>query len=284
MKNPEVKKILILGGEGFLGRNISEQLSKKFVCQSVGRQESFFSNGRKDIFVKADPYVQTIDNDNTVVINLIDNKVPLEVVLMLEKTMMDNLNIKSGGLFIFFSSAAVYFEPKSEYGLRKQVLESFYQKYCQQNNIRLIIFRLFNVYGPFQLPYRQGSLISTVIVNMLKHRKTIISNLDIKRDYVYTKDIAKVVEKAINSEFTGISNLATGHYTTISEVLRAIELVADSAIEFVVTNTVESAFCPKPEIKFGGDLLCTTLESGLVETVDFYKKNISKIPENYVGL
>ncbi|MDH4330459.1 MAG: NAD-dependent epimerase/dehydratase family protein, partial [Candidatus Moranbacteria bacterium] len=121
----EKKNILILGGEGFIGRNIAEFLSsEKYSCSSVGVEESIFSENRKDELKKINPYDCKIENDFDVAIHLIDNRAAEgEDFADAEKKLIENIGLKSKKHLILFSSAVIYANPDSEYGKRKIELE-----------------------------------------------------------------------------------------------------------------------------------------------------------------
>ncbi len=279
MDNPTTLKILLLGGEGFLGRNITQYLSHKYFCCSVGKKPSIFATDRKDDFTAADPYTQSIGGDFGVVLHLIDNKVAPSDVVKQEIVLMDNLKLKPGTHLILFSSAAVYFEPKSEYAIRKVIWEDFYREYCKSNNIKLTIARVFNVYGPYQLPYRQGSLVANIIINHLRHQPTIINDLEAKRDFTYSLDIAKMVDNIIVESYEGETDLATGKYITVKELTSLFGEIVDETVMIEVANKKESDFCPPAHVKVISSF--TDLKTGLRATVDFYQKNLTKIIKLY---
>lgn len=274
-------RILLLGGEGFIGRNLSLYFSKTNKCYSVGRKKSAFLE-RADTFIQADPYKEKISNTYDVIIHLIDNKVSPDSLLKQERKLVKNVALNSDNHLIVFSSAVVYANPNSEYGRRKRKIEKFYQEYCEKQNIPLTIFRPFNSYGPFQVPYRQGSLAGNLIYNYLNQKSTEINDMDACRDFIYSQDIAKFVEYAIMSKLRGTFDIGSGKLTRIKSLISLLERkIFKDHIDIVYRGVKENI----AEQQAKGDLLDSInmvgFEDGLVKTAAFYKDNLS-IFKNYV--
>lgn len=216
------RKMLFLGGEGFIGRNLCEYFSKKNKCFSVGVHESCFPNRRADLIQK-NPYTEKIPGEYDYCIHLIDNKVALDTFLEKEKSLVQNLPLEHCKHFIIFSSAVMYANPESEYGLRKRLLEDFYTEYCNERNIPLTIVRPFNAFGPFQIPYRQGSLVANLIYNFQNDKPTEINDMDAKRDFLYSEDIARFVECVLAKKKEGVLDIGTGKLTSVRELIDHLE-------------------------------------------------------------
>ena len=114
---------------------------------------------------------------------------------------MKNIGIQKGKHLIVFSSAVVYANPESPYGKRKMLLEKTYEDYCKRHKINLTIFRLFNVYGNYQIPHKQGSLIANIFYNYINHKQIEINDMKAMRDFVCAKDIGEIVKWVIENNF-----------------------------------------------------------------------------------
>jgi nucleoside-diphosphate-sugar epimerase len=266
------KKVLILGGEGFIGRNLAGLLSKDYACFSIGIKKTVFAK-RKDKFIESNPYKKKIKNTYDVVIHLIDNKVGLKHFIKEEKKLIKNIGLNKKNHLIIFSSAIIYANPSSEYGQRKLNLEKIYIDYCRKNKINLTIFRLFNIYGPYHLPNVQGSLVANIFCNYLDKKSTIINDINAKRDFIFSKDVAKLVEYSIDNNFYGKTDLATGKMISIKELIKKIEKIIKNKLIIEDKRNKENIFCSLAKNKLIKKIKLTSIEKGLRETMEFYKEN-----------
>ncbi|MDO8529277.1 MAG: NAD(P)-dependent oxidoreductase [bacterium] len=273
------KKILILGGEGFVGRNLADSLLKKYDCHSADIEESKFERGkRKDNFIKTNPYKNKIENDYDAIIHLVDSGESGGIFEKNESRLIKNIGLNKKNHLIIVSSAAVYSSPNSDYGKRKTALEKIYSDYCDKNRIKLTIFRLFNTYGPYQIPNRQGSLIANILVNYLNKKTTEINDKAAMRDFIFSGDIGKFVHYAIQNSITGTIDLATNRLILINEMIKAIEKnVVKKKLPLVYKNIKENSICPSAKNKLLKKIKITSLNDGFKKTLFFYKKNIKII-------
>ncbi len=271
------RKILILGGEGFIGRNIANFLSGHYDCYSVGIEKSKF-DGRKDRFIRKNIYKDRLKNNYAAIIHLIDNPVRGEKFFKEEKKLIKNLELNENNHLIVFSSAAVYANPDSDYGKRKLKLEKIYSDYCKNNGIKLTIFRLFNVFGPYQIPNRQGSLAANTLVNYLNGKTVAINDKKAKRDFIFSPDIGKFIRYVIKNSVTGKFDLATNEMVTIEALIKKIETnVIKNKLPLDYKYVKEEIVCPKAKNKLLENVKTTSLEDGLKKTFVFYKNNLKTI-------
>lgn len=275
------KRILLLGGEGFIGRNIAEYFSEKNTCVSVGNEQSRFEQ-RRDEFLPAKPYEEKIHHESDVIVHLIDNKIPLDSFVEQEKNLIENIALNQNHHLIIFSSAVIYANPDSEYGQRKQALEKFYTEYCEMHGIKLTILRLFNTFGSFQIPYRQGSLVANLIYNALHDKQTEINDRDAMRDFLFAGDIPKFVEYAIINKMEGVYDIGSGKLTSIREVITLLEeRVIERYLDVLYRDIPETIFPRHAEGDLVGEVDLIGLEEGLKGTVKFYEDNM-RIVKSYV--
>ena len=269
------KTVAILGGEGFIGRNIAEGLAIDFECSSYGIQKSIFTE-RTDIFRELNPYHQSIRDQFDVYIHLIDNQVSPSEFEQEELNLMRNVCIPKGAHLIVFSSAVIYANPGSPYGQRKIALEKFYEEWCAEKNVNLSIVRLFNIYGKYQIPFRQGSLVANLLYNFLVGEPILINDMSARRDFMYTRDMALSVRWLIESEFYGKTDLATGKLTTIGELLEILQEGVFAKKAIIVDRAIkEDISCPVGDGAIFSNVLGTDLLDGLKATLLFYEKNLT---------
>ncbi len=139
---------------------------------------------------------------------------------------------------VFASSAAVYGDktplsiseeqppdPISPYGLQKLVSEQYAALFTKQFNFSFIGLRLFNVFGPRQVPGSQYSGVISIFVDAM------LKNLPIKiygdgsqtRDFVFVKDVATAFAKALTTPLPAGSalscNIGTSKSTSILQLV-----------------------------------------------------------------
>lgn len=272
---------LLLGGEGFIGRNLAQYLSAENTCLSVGSEKSRFEQ-RRDNFLLAKPYEQKIAHKCSVIVHLIDNKVAIDSFVEQEKKLVENIGLNKNCHLVVFSSAVMYVNPQSEYGQRKQLLESFYIEYCKNHSIPLTILRLFNTFGPYQIPYKQGSLVGNLIYDALNGRVTEINDKDAMRDFLYVEDIPKFIEFVVIHKIEGIHDVGTGSYFSIQELISLIEKKVLNRTLDISYKGIKEVFpirCAESDIAETIDLV--KFEDGLRRTVEFYENNMP-ILKSYV--
>jgi UDP-glucose 4-epimerase len=147
----------------------------------------------------------------------------------------------AGAKFVFASSAAVYrplpdahlecneeLGPVDIYGYTKLHGEHFVRHFHDQNKIRGVIVRLFNVVGPGET----NPHLVPAIIGQLASGKTqlALGNLFPHRDYIDVSDVATGFRAlGANEVFEGgplISNLGTGHTHSVGDVVTTIAAAA----------------------------------------------------------
>lgn len=273
------KKLLFIGGEGFIGRNLAAYFSKENDCTSVGQRPSLFTE-RRDSYIKANPYRDVIGGEYDVVVHLIDNKVPLSIFESEEQRLVKHFSLRPDGHLVIFSSAVVYANPNSEYGKRKKILEEFYTRYCSEHNITLTIFRPFNIFGPFQMPYRQGSLVANLMCNFLLDKSTEINDMEARRDFMYVADIARFVECALVGKRSGVFDIGSGKLIQIRDLIECLDQnVFPVKGNIVDKHTKEHTPDQPAERTLSLILPMVDFDEGLKRTFAFYRSNIHLLQE-----
>lgn len=268
------RRMLFIGGEGFIGRNLTRYFTNENECISVGQRQSVFAD-RRDRYIKVDPYKNRVEGEYDVVVHLIDNKVSLSAFELQEEQLTKNFSLRSGGQLVVFSSAVVYVNPNSEYGKRKQLLEAFYKRYCKEYGITLTIFRPFNIFGPFQLPNRQGSLIANLMCNFLLDESTEINDMDARRDFMCVTDIAKFVECALARKQEGVFDIGSGTLVSIRELIDYLNHHIFFSKGKITDRQAKEQTNEQPAKRTLSPVLpMVDFDEGLKRTFAFYKNNL----------
>lgn len=149
---------------------------------------------------------------------------------------------------VYASSAAVYgnvtdlpcrddlplvSEPLSPYALQKIHAENYADLYQRLHGVKSVGLRYFNAYGARQHP---GSPYSGVISRFLdafkKQEQLMVFGDGLQtRDFIHVSDIARANFLALQSDYSGVVNVATGQPRTL---LQIIEFLGHSAkVEFL---------------------------------------------------
>jgi len=257
----ETKRILITGGCGFIGLNLTEYILKKTDWKiniidnlTSGKREYLeningFSSERVEFFKgdirKKEEVIDAIKGCDYIVnlaaqvgvIPSIEN--PFEDA---EINIMGTLNVLNAAVkenverFIHASSAAPLGEqesplnekkvpqPLSPYGASKLAGEGYCSAYANSFNLSTIALRFSNVYGP--MSYQKGSVVAKFIKQMLNNeRVTIYGDGNQTRDFVYAQDISRVIYLALTKnlpEKYELFQIGSGKETTINRVYQII--------------------------------------------------------------
>ena len=233
-------KVLIIGSEGFVGYNLVDGLSEKFqILTSDITEKNRLDNYTQCDITNYDEVINTV-KDVDVVINLATHSL---ISSLGEETKNAQVNIigllnilcacrENNIKKIIFTSASSLIgepeslkvsenhptKPKTAYGITKLASEHYLRLFQELYKINFVIFRFFNIYGPYQ----KNGLIPSLYKKISSNESvTIFGDGKQLRDFVYIRDILPFFEKAISNDFANnsIYNIGTGTGTTISDVI-----------------------------------------------------------------
>ncbi len=216
------------------------------------------------------------------------------------KNLLD-LCIKHKSNMVYSSSAATYGNTKEQimgseqpaniYGFSKLAMDNLTLQYLKINkiqnaNINVVGLRYFNVYGANE--YYKGTTASTILqfgLNILKgnNPKLFEKSDEIKRDFVYIKDVIQVNIKAYFANASGVFNVGTSTPRSFVDVVNILlkELNTKKEIEFI-PNPYKSQyqFFTQADIRNTKELLGYepkySLEDGIKDYIDEIKNIYQK--------
>ncbi len=253
-----MKRILITGGAGFLGRHLSKRLleeGNEIVCL-----DNFFTGSKSNIVDLLDhPYFELIRHDVCFplyiemdeIYNLACPASPIyyqhDPVQTTKTSVHGAINMlglaKRIGAKIFQASTSeVYGDPdvhpqqesywgnvnpvgiRSCYDEGKRCAETLFFDYHRQHNLRIKVARLFNTYGPY-MDVNDGRVVSNFIVQALQnHDITIYGDGQQTRSFCYVDDMIDAFVLLMNSpdDVTGPVNLGNPGEFTIAELAHLV--------------------------------------------------------------
>jgi nucleoside-diphosphate-sugar epimerase len=200
---------------------------------------------------------------------------------------------------IFSSSAAIYgdnpaipkiesmpAEPKSPYATSKYEGERHSRSFTNEGRLATVSLRYFNVFGPYQNPGSEYTAVVPAFIEKAIRDEpiTIFGDGRQTRDFIYVKDVvAANAFLALQSQATGIFNVACGKQTTIADLALTIRKLtkSSSTIEYgdERVGDVKHSVAGVDKIQKAGFRPVCDLAGGLRATIEFFKKHHVRIEQ-----
>ena len=298
------KKVLILGGTGFIGQNLVAKLSKNinYDLTTAARNTSFYKRSKNNInhincnllkfsdFKKFDnknfDYIinlsGNINHKNKIITKKIHSNAAKNIFKYFVKQKI-KLFIQVGSSLEYGKTSSPQLEklkckPRAHYGKSKLSSTKFIEKLAKKNKTNYLILRLYQVYGPFQ---KFDRLIPFTIDNCLKNKKFDCSPGEQYRDFLFINDLVNLFELILHKRKikSGIYNVGFGLPVKVKTVIKLINKIVKKGkpnfggikmrkdeikILFPDIKKITKTFRWKPK---------TTLLNGLKKTVKFYDRN-----------
>jgi nucleoside-diphosphate-sugar epimerase len=141
--------------------------------------------------------------------------------------------------------------PPTFYGICKKSLFEISQEFANRNNVSFAWARLFFMFGEGE---PKGKFVRYLIESLLSNEKAVCKNPNLVRDYMYVGEVAKALKTLLESDFQGAINVASGEPTNVGDLAQKIgELFGKSELielgenpnpnepKFIVANTKKLA-------------------------------------------
>jgi GDP-L-fucose synthase len=306
-----MKKILLTGASGFVGKNILEKLSSTYQVIDIGSKqcdlrqqtecENLIKNIKPDIIIHAAGTVGGIgankDNpgiflyDNLIMgtniihssmINKIDKFIMLGTVCSYPK--YTNVPFNESELWNGYPE-----ETNAPYGIAKKTLMKLIEVYNEQygfNGVNLIPVNMYGPYDHFNLT--TSHVIPALILKVQKAIEnnekfiTIWGTGQASREFLFAPDCADAIELAISNDVPPTPiNIGTGKEIKICELVRVICDIMGYTGDIVYDNTKPDGqprrcLDTSKSKEILGFEAKTDLFSGLNKTIDWFKNTKGK--------
>ena len=261
------KKVLVVGGSGFLGSHVADELTEKgYEVTIFDQKKSTWINDNQK-FIESDlldreHVIKSLEGFNFVIhfAGIADigesKEKPLETI---ETNIIGTANLLEGcrknkiEKFIFASSVYVFSKYGSFYGKSKQACELLIEEYQNEFNLDYIHVRYGSLYGPRA---QEWNGLKKYISEKIKNKQIDFSgNGEEKREYIHVKDAAIMTASLLESDEKNIAVNITGHqvistldlFKLIFEVLQLEEKINLSKESNVVSHYKISPYSFQPK-------------------------------------
>lgn len=255
-----MKRILLLGGFGFIGTNvlkyIDEQVANQYKVIVFDRSlhhphnvefscvENVYAGDFSDRTL-----IEEIFNENRidVVFHFLSSTVPatsknarydvesnliptLDLLSIMDQhSIKDIVFLSSGGAIygdclqkVHSEEDAVY--PKSSYGIVKLAIEKYLLSYAELYAFNTLIIRLSNPYGPYHYNLNQGVVNIAIRKALNNERFQIWGDGNGIKDYIFIVDFCHILFSLIEKEVnTGVYNVASGFSFSVNDLVESIK-------------------------------------------------------------
>lgn len=249
-----MRKILLLGGNGFIGKYIANELALNKENEVIIADRHIDENlklknisFKKINFVNCDDFSSFLDGVDTVV-HLISTINPSDDISNIEKEIQENIFptlkllenmsqchtrkivfVSSGGTIYGEHSKGSISEitrtnPICNYGILKDLIEKYLFMFHHYHGIEYKVIRLSNPYSEITKSGKSQGIIPIFIDQLLNNEVVNVwGNGEDVRDYIYINDAISAIVKIINYDGkTNVFNVGTGIGHTVNEVLNML--------------------------------------------------------------
>ena len=298
-----MKKLLITGASGFIGRQVTKQMLKRGYTvyapstAPIPEEQEGVVQSKLDLFDREAlrAYLQEHKFEN--LIHLAWSVGPtcymdpcnadwLSLSLDMIKEFMANGGKKflgAGSVFEYDFSYGLLREDKtplenpSLYGQSKAALYKTGSILCRQAGVDFKWARIFNLYGPYE---RAARLMPSVICSILKHEDVKVSPCTKFLDYLHVEDTASGIAMLFESPVTGAVNISSGQPIQLRVIVEEIARqtgfngqIRWGALEDHFTDPVLAGVNERLTKEVGWKPNYT-LTSGLEQTINWWKEHL----------
>tara|TARA_Y100001936_G_C16066397_1_gene667537 strand:- start:728 stop:1573 length:846 start_codon:yes stop_codon:yes gene_type:complete len=229
------KKILVIGGSGFLGSNIVKIFQEfgyqNIVCGDIVKNPELKCSFKNIDLLSGNELKRDLSEFDLIINCTGQITEPFNICFRLNSDGIDNLleSINKKVRLIHISTVAVYgsskfcdekspLNPETNYATAKAFAEKKIMRRFGEE--QFTILRLSNLYGTNQL---KG--ISTYLINSYKSDKRLIfnNNGNLVRSYIHVYDCVKLICEIVKNDLLGIYNIRGDDTLSVDELVKSFE-------------------------------------------------------------
>lgn len=244
-----METVFLIGGSGFIGKNIARYLEKKYHVYVYDKyiDQTFFSSypsiettelNLVDEYISQDmpapdyiinlASVVTAERDMSLFDELISSN--LKILLNLYKRFKGEESLK---LFVQFGSSEEYGSenspfkeenreyPNSPYALVKQLTTNTSMMLHRNYGFPIMVVRPGNLFGPLQ---NKDKFIPYVVGQLKANRPLNVSPCEQKRDFIFVDDFAYAIERLLQNYHQSVGeivNVSSGESRSLKEIIES---------------------------------------------------------------
>lgn len=306
---PQIKRIMVAGGAGFLGSRICEKLVEQ--GHDVICVDNFFTSQKSNVthllshpnfeIIRHDiihPLYLEVDEIYNMACPAAPGHYQYNPIKTMKTSVMGSINLlgmakRCRARYLFASTSEIYGDPEVHpqpetyrgsvntlgpracYDEGKRAAETLCMDYHRMNKVPVRIVRIFNTYGPRMHPY-DGRVISNFIRQAFTGEPiTIYGDGSQTRSFCYRDDLVDGIIKLMASDQIGPINIGNPNEFTIKQLAEIVVEMTGSKSKIIYTDL--PADDPKqrqPDITLARKHLnwepTTQLREGLKQTIEWF--------------
>ena len=167
-------------------------------------------------------------------------------------------------------------KPLDLYGVSKNAFKNYSKIFCEFYDIEWTWLRLGYNYGPYDVDTR---LIPSLIKQFLNNQNIELDECNKTIDYLYVDDFVNFTYNLINKKATGVYNISSGTSYILKDIIQIIHSLCNSKSNIIFNpnknrkNTSSYVCLDNSKLKTTTNLKPKfNLTSGIKETIKYYKK------------